>query len=112
MVATTGAIHSDLALAEYAEWSGLVGKYAYDASRSGSRLQTVPLRSALDWHLYGRPTFTQARLQAAEAPSLQIDPSTAFVIFLLGWAAASFIPLGEIGRAGKGYVTARVKRRD
>ena len=110
MVVTITAIHSDEALAEYARWSGLVGKYQYDASLSGSRLQTVPLRSALDWHLYGRPTFTQARLQAAEAPSLQIDPMAALVIFALGWIGASMIPLGELGRAGKGAITARVRR--
>ena len=110
MVVTITAIHSDEALAEYARWSGLVGKYQYDASLSGSRLQTVPLRSALDWHLYGRPTFTQARLQSAESPSLAIDFPSALVVFLLGWAAASFIPLGELGRAGKGAITARVRR--
>lgn len=104
------SLYSDAALAEYAKWSGLVGKYQYDASRSGSKLQTVPLRSALDWHLYGRPTFSSARVQGAALPVLQTDFSTALVVFLLGWAAAGVVPLGEIGRAAKGAVTARVRR--
>ena len=73
-------------------------------------MQTVPLRSALDWPLYGRSTFTQTRLQAAESPSLQIEPMTALVIFLLGWVGASVIPLGEIGRSAKGGIVAKLKR--
>lgn len=60
-MATIGSLFSDQALKEYALWVGGLGpggsgilKYAYDASRSGSKMQSTPLRSAHAWMLRGR----------------------------------------------------------
>lgn len=54
-----GSIYSDAALRQYALWAGGLGpggegvlKYAYDASRSGSKMQSTPLRTAYEWQLH------------------------------------------------------------
>ena len=60
-MAKIGSLYSDAALRQYALWAGGLGpggegvlKYAYDASRSGSKMQSTPLRSAHEWMLRGR----------------------------------------------------------
>lgn len=81
---TIGALYSDAALREYADWLGGYGydggvlKYAYDSSRAGSKLQATPLRSALEWPLYGYP---RSYWQLGQEP---VSPAVAF---LLGMAA-------------------------
>ena len=52
---------TDLAYQSYQTWADDVLKFSYDASRSGSKLQTVPLRSALVWKI---PPITSSKLQA------------------------------------------------
>lgn len=58
-----GSLYSDAALRQYALWAGGLGpggegvlKYAYDASRSGSKMQSTPLRTAYAWPL--RPALS------------------------------------------------------
>lgn len=57
-MAKIGSIYSDRALRAYALWAGGLGpggegvlRYKYDASRSGSKMQSTPLRPAYAWQL-------------------------------------------------------------
>ena len=43
---------SDLALAQYKAWTNNVLEFQRQASRSGTRMQRRPIRSALDWPLH------------------------------------------------------------
>ena len=86
---TIGSLYSDSALREYALWAGGLGpggegvlKYAYDASRSGSKMQSTPLRSAHEWVLRGRAQQGEELLLVEPQP---VPVAVILVGVMLGW---------------------------
>ena len=78
-MAKIGSIYSDAALRQYALWAGGLGpggegvlKYAWDASRSGSKMQATPLRPAYAWPL--RPAVS------SKFQSLPLRPAQEWVL--------------------------------
>ena len=84
-----GSIYSDQALRQYALWSQNVLRYAYDASISGDKIQSYPIRVPQEWIIRNGP---RARYTGAVALEEPIAPATPLVLgFILGWAASKYI---------------------
>ena len=87
-----GSIYSDAALRQYALWAGVggVNKYAYDASISGDKLQSYPIRVPQEWLIRNG---VRARYTGVVAPAgLEVTNAGSIVLgFILGYAASKYL---------------------
>ena len=85
-----GSIYSDAALRQYALWAGGVNKFAYDASISGDKIQSYPIRVPQEWLIRngGRTRYTGMVAPAG----LEITNLGSVVLgFIAGWAASKYL---------------------
>lgn len=87
-----GSIYSDAALRQYALWAGIggVNKFGYDASISGDKLQSYPIRVPQEWLIRngGRTRYTGA--VAVGEPVVSSAGSLVLGI-VLGFVASKFM---------------------
>ena len=85
-----GSRFSDAALRQYALWSWDVNKYAYDASISGDKIQSYPIRVPQDWLIRNG---VRTRYAGVVAPAkLEItNAGSIFLGFIAGWAASKYL---------------------
>ena len=81
---------SDAALRQYALWSENVLRYAYDASISGDKMQSYPIRVSQEWIIRNGPRARYTGAVAVE-PSLAVEPSSLAIGIIVGWLAKSFL---------------------
>ena len=84
-----GSIYSDAALRQYALWAGVggVNKFAYDASISGDKLQSYPIRVPQEWVLRNG---VRTRFTGAVTVGEPVISSVGSIVlgFILGWVAS------------------------
>ena len=85
-----GSIYSDAALRQYALWAGGVNKFAYDASISGDKLQSYPIRVPQEWLIRNG---VRARYTGVVVPAgLEVTSAGSLVLgVILGWAASKYL---------------------
>ena len=85
-----GSIYSDQALRNYAIWAQSVTKYAYDASISGDKIQSYPIRVPQEWLIRNG---NRARYTGVVAPAgLEVSSAGSLVLgFIAGWAASKYL---------------------
>ena len=85
-----GSIYSDQALRNYAIWAQSVTKYAYDASISGDKIQSYPIRVPQEWLIRNG---NRARYTGVVAPAgLEVSIAGSLVLgFIAGWAASKYL---------------------
>ena len=84
-----GSIYSDAALRQYALWAGVggVNKFAYDASISGDKIQSYPIRVPQEWLIRNG---VRTRYTGVVAPAgLEISPTGTLFLGLIAVLAAS-----------------------
>ena len=85
-----GSIFSDAALRQYALWAGGVNKYAYDASISGDKIQSYPIRVPQEWLIRNG---IRTRYTGTVAVGEPVVSSAGSIVlgFVLGWAASKYL---------------------
>ncbi len=87
-----GSIFSDAALRQYALWAGIggVNKYAYDASISGDKLQSYPIRVPQEWLIRNGP---RTRFTGAVAVGEPVGSSAGTLVLgvIIGWVASKYL---------------------
>ena len=85
-----GSIYSDQALRNYALWAWDVNKFAYDASISGDKLQSYPIRVPQEWLIRNG---VRTRYTGVVAPAgLEVSSAGSLVLgFIAGWAASKYL---------------------
>jgi len=87
-----GSIYSDAALRRYALWAGVggVNKFAYDASISGDKLQSYPIRVPQEWLIRNG---VRARYTGVVVPAgLEVSSAGSLVLgFIAGWIASKYL---------------------
>ena len=85
-----GSRFSDQALRNYALWAQNVTKYAYDASISGDKIQSYPIRVPQEWLIRNGPRTRYAGVVAVGEP---VSPASAPLVigFIVGWAASKYL---------------------
>ena len=84
-----GSRFSDAALRQYALWAGIggVNKFGYDASISGDKIQSYPIRVPQEWVLRNG---VRTRFTGAVAVGEPVISSAGSIVlgFILGWVAS------------------------
>jgi len=85
-----GSIYSDQALRNYALWAWDVNKFAYDASISGDKIQSYPIRVPQEWLIRNG---VRTRYTGVVAPAgLEVTNLGSVVLgFIAGWAASKYL---------------------
>jgi len=85
-----GSIYSDQALRNYALWAWDVNKFAYDASISGDKIQSYPIRVPQEWLIRNG---VRTRYTGVVAPAgLEVTNLGSIVLgFIAGWAASKYL---------------------
>ena len=85
-----GSRFSDAALRQYALWSEGVLRYAYDASISGDKLQSYPIRVPQEWVIRNGPRTRYTGVVALEEPTVS-SAGSLLLGFIAGWAASKYM---------------------
>ena len=85
-----GSLYSDAALRQYANWAWDVKKFAYDASISGDKIQSYPIRVPQEWLIRNG---VRTRYTGMVAPAgLEITNAGSIVLgFIAGYVASKYL---------------------